>query len=460
MKKLNLQKIILIVLYLCSLSINSWAASNATLDKLSDGIHNDLEQALGELATLRKTIASEKIPLSQKIRERESEIQQLRKNLDEFRKLEDSKNVDLQSLRDEVKSQEDALFSINRTLSDYTELYNESVQVFESDRYPKHLTDSNLPINSRIEAQAQVLTLGLDRLLKRSHLATYQGKAIVSDEPLTQGNFLSAADNLWFLEEKKDNYSIAIGEVSGLTKTIAQGSLGAAQDAAAGYIKLSLAVDLTSGKALLLQSESDSLFSFIQDGGFWVYPILLFGLLSLMIALSKTFELVKAGRVDRKTTDRIMTNTDHPNHASDLQNAKDSESAIQQFVSEALKLPHSARDQMEDCLLELMHRVKIRQEKNLYLIAVTASVAPLIGLLGTVAGMIETFKMISLFGSSDAMSLSSGISKALITTELGLIVAIPSLVIHVLLSRKSQAILSDIEYYAARIIENKFGYAQ
>jgi biopolymer transport protein ExbB len=454
------KKILLIVLYLCSLSFNSWAASDATLDKLSDGIHNDLEQALGELATLRKTIASEKIPLSQKIRERESEIQQLRKNLDEFRKLEDSKSVDLQSLRDEVKSQEDALFAINRTLSDYTELYNESIQVFESDRYPKHLTDANLPINSRIEAQSQILTLGLDRLLKRSHLVSYQGKAIVSDEPLAQGNFLSAADNLWFLEEKKDNYSIAIGEVSGLTKTIAQGSLGAAQDAAEGYIKLSLAVDLTSGKALLLQSESDSLFSFIQDGGFWVYPILLFGLLSLMIALSKTFELIKAGRIDRKAIDRIMTNTDHLNHESVLQTAKESESAIHQFVTDALNISHSARDQMEDCLLELMQRAKTKQEKHLYMVAVTASVAPLIGLLGTVAGMIETFKMISLFGSSDAMSLSSGISKALITTELGLIVAIPALVMHVLLSRKSQAIMSDMEYYAARIIENKFGYSQ
>lgn len=459
-----MKKIIVMVLYLCSLSFSSWGAPNIAVDKLSDSVHRDLEQALGDLATLRKKIASERIPLSQKIRERESEILHLRKNLDEFRKLEDSKNVDLQSIRDDLKLQEDALFAMHRTLSNYADAYNESVQIFESDRYPKYVMDPNVPINSRIKTQSDVLTLGLDRLLKGSHLASYQGKAIVSDEPLAQGNFLSAADNVWFLDQKGDRYSIAIGEVSGLTKTIAPGSLKVIQHAPAGYMKITLPIDVTSGKALLLQSESGSFFSIFYKGGFWVYPILAFGLLSLIIALYKTFELIRAGRFNRKAMDRMMDNANHADSASHesriLPSTSDNESAIHRFVCEALSRSSCSREQMEDFLLELMQRAKTKQEKYLYLVAVTASVAPLVGLLGTVAGMIETFKMISLFGSSDAMSLSSGISKALITTELGLIVAIPALVIHVLLSRKSHAIISDMEYYATQIIENRFGYAQ
>lgn len=456
-----MNKLIFIILFFCSL--NAWSMSDKTLEKLSKSVHSDLQQALNDLAALRKQIAAEKIPLSQQIREREAEILRLRKDLDEFRKIEDSKSVDLQFLRDDLKSQEDAIFAINRTLSNYTEVYNESVRVFEIDQYPRHLADSDAPIKLRIETQTRVLTQGVDRLLAGSRLSFYDGKAIVGNEPLTQGKFLRAADNVWFLNQKEDDYSIAIDEVSGLTKTIAQGSLGTLEHILTGHVKISLPLDVTSGKALLLQSESGSVFAEIHNGGFWVYPILALGLLSLVIALAKAFELSKMGRVDRKAMDRLMviaaSHQSSPLQTTrEIQTTRENKSAIHQFVTESLKRTHNAREQMEDFLLELMHRAKTKQEKHLYLIAVTASVAPLVGLLGTVAGMIETFKMISLFGSSDAMSLSSGISKALITTELGLIVAIPALVMHVLLTKRSQAIMSDMEYYAARMTENKFGY--
>ena len=81
-------------------------------------------------------------------------------------------------------------------------------------------------------------------------------------------------------------------------------------------------------------------------------------------------------------------------------------------------------------------------------IAITAATAPLLGLLGTVTGMINTFNLITLFGTGDARVLSSGISEALVTTEFGLVVAIPALIIHALLSRKVKSILGDMEKYA------------
>jgi biopolymer transport protein ExbB len=77
--------------------------------------------------------------------------------------------------------------------------------------------------------------------------------------------------------------------------------------------------------------------------------------------------------------------------------------------------------------------------------ALTAAAAPLLGLLGTVTGMIKTFTLITIFGTGDAKSLSSGISEALVTTELGLIVAIPSLILHGLLSRMAKQKIGDLE---------------
>ena len=79
-----------------------------------------------------------------------------------------------------------------------------------------------------------------------------------------------------------------------------------------------------------------------------------------------------------------------------------------------------------------------------------ASSAPLLGLLGTVTGIINTFKQITIFGSGDVKQLSGGISEALITTKFGLIVAIPSLLLHAYLSRKARAVTSEMEAQAVQ----------
>jgi biopolymer transport protein ExbB len=80
-------------------------------------------------------------------------------------------------------------------------------------------------------------------------------------------------------------------------------------------------------------------------------------------------------------------------------------------------------------------------------IAALAGVAPLLGLLGTVLGMIETFQVISVFGTSNARAMATGISVALITTETGLLIAIPGLFISGALIRKSKRLESALDEF-------------
>ena len=96
-------------------------------------------------------------------------------------------------------------------------------------------------------------------------------------------------------------------------------------------------------------------------------------------------------------------------------------------------------------------------ERFLPFMALTAAAAPLLGLLGTVTGMIKTFTLITIFGTGDAKSLSSGISEALVTTELGLIVAIPSLILHGLLSRMAKQKIGDLEQISVSFINGITG---
>ena len=96
-------------------------------------------------------------------------------------------------------------------------------------------------------------------------------------------------------------------------------------------------------------------------------------------------------------------------------------------------------------MYEKVLSTRLKIQSMLPFVAMSATCAPLLGLLGTVTGIIRTFKLITVFGSGDAKTLSSGISEALITTEFGLIVAIPSLLLHAFLSRKARGVIDQME---------------
>ena len=119
----------------------------------------------------------------------------------------------------------------------------------------------------------------------------------------------------------------------------------------------------------------------------------------------------------------------------------------QMLAAAALSLEES-RELLEEVMFERILTSKHKIQSLLPFVSVAAASAPLLGLLGTVTGIIQTFKQITIYGSGDVKSLSGGISEALITTESGLVVAIPSLLLHAFLSRKARGITSEMETLA------------
>ena len=110
--------------------------------------------------------------------------------------------------------------------------------------------------------------------------------------------------------------------------------------------------------------------------------------------------------------------------------------------------PEDLEAQLEDVLSRAVPVL----EQNLSTIKLLAAVAPLLGLLGTVVGMIETFQSITLFGTGDPKLMAGGISQALVTTMLGLIAAVPLLFIHNILESRSRAITQVYEEQAIGFI--------
>jgi biopolymer transport protein ExbB len=118
------------------------------------------------------------------------------------------------------------------------------------------------------------------------------------------------------------------------------------------------------------------------------------------------------------------------------------------MLTEGAAHANEDRELMEDHMISVILHRKPRLERFLPWLAVTAAATPLMGLLGTVVGMIKTFTLITIFGSGDPKALSSGISEALVTTELGLVVAIPTLIIHGTLLRLAKRRISAMELAA------------
>jgi biopolymer transport protein ExbB len=205
-------------------------------------------------------------------------------------------------------------------------------------------------------------------------------------------------------------------------------------------------MDITGGAALKQLAKSESSWDMLLSGGPLVWPILLVGLLSLLLIVERLGFLRKV----RANTDQLMGRVNQLVQAGDFEGAlatADSQAGrpTSNVIKAGLALRGCAADVVENGLTEAMLKELPRLERFLTALKVMAAVAPLLGLLGTVTGMINTFQVITIHGTGNPRLMAGGISEALITTQLGLAVAIPVLVAAALLSRKAQRIASDME---------------
>ena len=202
-----------------------------------------------------------------------------------------------------------------------------------------------------------------------------------------------------------------------------------------------LAIDPTRGVILSMLVLTPNTFERIRQGGAIGYIILTLGIFGFIYAVIRYISLTVT---DRKMTSQI-DNLDTANDDNPL-------GRIMQTVEKS-----QAQDpETLDLLLDeaITSEVPVL-EKGLSMIKLLAAVAPLLGLLGTVTGMIATFQSISLFGTGDPKLMASGISQALVTTMLGLMVAIPLLFLHSLVASRSRKLVQILDEQSAGIISRR-----
>ncbi len=190
------------------------------------------------------------------------------------------------------------------------------------------------------------------------------------------------------------------------------------------------------------QTFWESAQEFFRDGGILMYPILIALILGLLISLERLVVILWAGRGRFGKTLRALEAGDVAQAEQLAQNAKGASGRLLQKV---LLKKYPNRESAEKVIEEVFAKETPALERGLSTISVLATTAPLLGLLGTVMGMIQLFEVITLHGTSDPKLLAGGISVALITTEAGLMVAIPLQLIHTFLSNRVDRLTAKME---------------
>jgi biopolymer transport protein ExbB len=206
-------------------------------------------------------------------------------------------------------------------------------------------------------------------------------------------------------------------------------------DADSGVV--SFGIDVTRGTILGLLVESPTIKDRIEQGGIVGYCIIALGIVGLLIAIWRWFGLTGDSRRVSAQLKRETASTDNP--LGRVLAAYESNRGADTETVE-LKLSEAALKEMPGLT------------KGLLFIKVVSAVAPLMGLLGTVTGMIKTFQVITLYGAGDPKMMAGGISQALMTTVLGLVVAIPMVLLHTVVSGQSRKIINILQSQSAGIV--------
>jgi biopolymer transport protein ExbB len=198
-----------------------------------------------------------------------------------------------------------------------------------------------------------------------------------------------------------------------------------------------LAIDPSRGSLLSVLIDTRSLPERIPDGGFVGYTIITLGALAALLALVR---MALVGNTSRKVNAQQKSST------------ADSGNPLGRVLGVYEENRDVDLETLELKLDEAVLRETRKLEGYIWLVKVVSVVSPLLGLLGTVTGMIRTFQSITLFGAGDPRMMAGGISEALITTMLGLFVAIPLVLLHAALSSNAKRVSDILDEQSAGLI--------
>lgn len=204
---------------------------------------------------------------------------------------------------------------------------------------------------------------------------------------------------------------------------------------------------------------------FFQDGGIIMYPLALLCLFAAFIIQDRIRFFKRINKKRREEVEKVAQLLQSEDYETAKQKISSSQKSHEDafyklympFLQDKLDQKDKLKEdeEIEKHIEDVFSRETPKLEKYLSTLAILGAVAPLLGLLGTVTGMIELFDVITLFGTSNPKVLAGGISVALVTTQAGLAIAIPIMLTHHFLVKKKNFIVESLQKYSLTLFNQK-----
>lgn len=415
-----------------------------------------LKTASEQLADTRKKIADEKAPLLTALRAAEERIVAAQSETTRIETgLENAKDR-----RRELLKERDA---VQKNLSYASTLAHDAAVALHDGLAPGEDQLVGARLKQAIDrfdaatkvASAEATADALDLMLRTIEQAVggYQapGRVVLArTNELVEGSYAYAGPDAFFRASSNDVFGVVRAREGAVYPILYPMPEWKPADAEAFFRgnRGTMPADTTGGKALRLQETKGTMMEHIKRGGVVSFAILGVGALALLLILNKFYDLIHLKVDEPEDVEAFLQQLSETPPERRRERLQSLRSATRDLFSTGIQHFDKPKQALEEHLWAVLMRLRLHYERRLPMLAVIAVAAPLMGLLGTVTGMVRTFALITVFGTGNAGKLASGISEVLVATELGLIVAIPALVAHGFLSNRIQKKLSLLERYS------------
>ena len=181
------------------------------------------------------------------------------------------------------------------------------------------------------------------------------------------------------------------------------------------------------------------------SGGWFIWPLLVCSILLISIVLERLWFLQRRLVVPKGLLRQVQNLIQKDSFHSQNQDEIALSSQLGDLLTHCYQYHTNSRDFLEVKAEEKASEIKLLLERNLSMLSTIASISPLLGLLGTVVGMIKVFSNIDINGSANTDLLAAGISEALITTAFGLIIAVPAIIFYRYFEQKTVILMSILQ---------------
>ncbi|HOG69099.1 MAG TPA: MotA/TolQ/ExbB proton channel family protein, partial [Fibrobacteraceae bacterium] len=203
-------------------------------------------------------------------------------------------------------------------------------------------------------------------------------------------------------------------------------------------------------------TTKEAFIAWFKKGGIVMYPLALAALFAILLCLERFIFLYRRGHLSKRFNKKFDALVEDQKYEEAASLCLKKETSLSLVLFSVVNRAMETRDAAEKSLQEALLREQPKLDKRMGLISAIGTIAPLLGLLGTVTGIITLFTVITELGTNDARVLAGGISEALITTETGLIIAIPVMILHGLLSEKVEQVTSELYIQSTSLLNKLF----